>query len=102
MKISTKTQLALAFLAIACFIGVLTSYIVNSIITNRIIDEAQEKVKEDLNTARWVYASKIRDIDRTIRWTSIRHVLKKGLKERNISPIQHELQDLWRKKDSIF
>jgi len=102
MKISTKTQLALAFLAIACFIGVLTSYIVNSIITNRIIDEAQEKVKEDLNTARWVYASKIRDIDRTIRWTSIRHVLKKGLKERNISPIQHELSGLMEEEGLDF
>ena len=102
MKISTKTKLALAFLAIACFIGVLTSYIVNSIITNQIIDEAQEKVKEDLNTARWVYASKIRDIDRTIRWTSIRHVLKKGLKERNISPIQHELSGLMEEEGLDF
>jgi len=94
MKISTKTQLALIFLALACFIGVMTSLIVNSLITNQIISEAQERVKEDLNTARWVYASKIRDIDRTIRWTSIRHVLKRGLKEKNVSPIRDELSML--------
>jgi two-component system NtrC family sensor kinase len=94
MKISTKTQLALAFLAVACFIGVVTSIIVNSVITNQIIFEAQERVKEDLNTARWVYDSKIRDIDRTIRWTSIRHVLKKAIKERNVSPIRGELSGL--------
>ena len=36
----------------------------------------------------------MREIDRTIRWTSIRHVLKKGLKEKNISPIQNELAGL--------
>jgi hypothetical protein len=71
----SKTQLALIFLAIACLIGVVTSIIVNSLITNQIIFEAQERVKEDLNTARYVYTSKIRDIDRNIRWTSIRHVL---------------------------
>ncbi|PIV24565.1 MAG: hypothetical protein COS40_01740 [Deltaproteobacteria bacterium CG03_land_8_20_14_0_80_45_14] len=94
MKIFTKTQLALIFLAVACLIGVVTSIIVNSLITNQIIFEAQERVKEDLNTARWVYASKIRDIDRTIHWTSIRHVLKKGLKEKNISPIRNELERL--------
>ncbi|MBM4279020.1 MAG: hypothetical protein FJ130_14260 [Deltaproteobacteria bacterium] len=94
MKISTKTKLALIFLALACFIGVMTSLIVNSLITNQIISEAQEKVKEDLNTARYVYASKIRDIDRAIRWASIRHVLKRGLKERNIAPIRDELSDL--------
>ena len=94
MKIFSKTQLALIFLAIACLIGVVTSIIVNSLITNQIIFEAQERVKEDLNTARYVYASKIRDIDRTIRWTSIRHVLKKGLREKNISPIRSELEAL--------
>jgi two-component system NtrC family sensor kinase len=94
MRISTKTKLALIFLATACFIGVVTSLIVNSIITNQIIFEAQERVKEDLNTARWVYASKINDIDRTIRWTSIRHVLKNGIKERDVSAIQGELLEL--------
>ena len=94
MKMLTKTQLALIFLAIACLIGVATSIIVNSIITSQIIFEAQERVKEDLNTARYVYTSKVREIDRTIRWTSIRHVLKKGLKEKNIFPIKNELAGL--------
>ncbi len=94
MKISIRTQLALLFLALACFIGVVTSLIVHSIITSQIIHEAQQRVKEDLNTARWVYDSKIRDIDRTIHWTSIRHVLKRGAKERNVSFIQEELTRL--------
>ena len=94
MKISTKTQLGLLFLAIACLIGVVTSIIVNSLVTNQIIFEAQEMVKEDLNTARYVYTSKIRDIDQAIRWTAIRHVLKTGLKEKNISPIRNELEEL--------
>jgi two-component system NtrC family sensor kinase len=95
MKILTKTKLALIFLAIACFIGVVTSLIVNSLITNQIIFEAQERVKEDLNTARWVYASKIKDIDRTIRWTSARHVvLKKAIKEKGVSSIRNEFSGL--------
>jgi two-component system NtrC family sensor kinase len=94
MKISIKTKLGLVFLVIACFIGVVTSLIVNSLITNQIIYEAQERVKEHLSTARWVYESKIKDIERTIRWTSVRHVLKRALKEKNISPIQNELLEL--------
>jgi two-component system NtrC family sensor kinase len=94
MKVFTRAQLALIFLAVACLIGVVTSLIVNSLITNQIIFEAQERVKEDLNTARYVYASKIREIDRTVRWTAIRHVLKKGLKEKNISPVRNELEGL--------
>jgi two-component system NtrC family sensor kinase len=91
MKIFAKTKLALIFLAIACFIGVVTSLIVNSLVTNQIIFEAQERVKEDLNTARWVYTSKIRDIDKTIYWTSMRHVLKNALIEKNVTPIRNEL-----------
>jgi two-component system NtrC family sensor kinase len=94
MKVFTKTQLALIFLAVACFIGVVTSIIINSLITNQIISEAQERVKEDLNTARYVYNSKLRDIDTTIRWTAVRHVVKKALEEKNISPIRNELQRL--------
>jgi two-component system, NtrC family, sensor kinase len=102
MKISTKTQLALIFLALACLIGVIMSLVANSLVTNQIIFEAQERVKEHLGTARWVYESKVRDIDRAICWTSIRHVLKKGIKERNISPIRAELSDLMVKEGLDF
>jgi two-component system NtrC family sensor kinase len=102
MKISTKTQLALIFLALACFIGVVTSIIVNSLVANQIIFEAQERVKEHLSTARWVYESKVRDIDRTIRWTSIRHVLKRGLKEKDISSIKNELFGLMTEEELNF
>ena len=91
MKMLTKTQLALTFFAIACLIGVVTSIIVNSLITNQIIYEAQERVRENLNTARWVYTTKIRDIDRVIRWSSTRHVLKDGAKKRDLSSLRSEL-----------
>jgi two-component system NtrC family sensor kinase len=102
MKISIRTQLALIFLALACFIGVVTSLIINSLVTNQIIFEAQERVKEHLSTARWVYDSKIRDIDRTIRWTAIRHVLKRGIKEKNIFSIKDELLGLMEEEGLSF
>jgi len=94
MKISAKTRLALVFLALACFIGVVTSLVVNSLISNQVIFEAQERVKEDLNTARYVYTSKIRDVARTIRWTAARQALEKGSKEQSISTIRSELEGL--------
>jgi two-component system, NtrC family, sensor kinase len=89
-----KTQLALLFLALACVIGVVTALIVNSIVTNQIISEAQERVKEHLSSARWVYQSKVRDIDKVIRWTAIRHVLKEGIKRRDLSALRNELLGL--------
>jgi len=91
MKISTKTKLALLFFLTACFIAVLTILIVNSLVTNQIIYEAQERVREHLSSARWVYEGKIRDIDRAVYWTSIRHVLKKALMEKNVASLKEEL-----------
>ncbi len=102
MKVPTKTQLALLFLALACLIGVVTALIVNSIVTNQIIFEAQERVKEHLSSARWVYESKIRDIDKVIRWTSIRHVLKEGIKRKNVSPIKNEMLGLMSEEEIDF
>jgi len=94
MKVNTKTRLAILFFSLACFIGVITALIVNSIVTNQIIFEAQERVKEHLSSARWVYDSKVRDVGKVIRWTSIRHVLKEGIKKRDLSTLQRELSGL--------
>ena len=94
MRISTKTHLGLILFSIACLISVVTILIVNSIVTNQIIFEAQERVKEHLSSARWVYNTKTRDIDQIIRWTSIRHVLRKGVKERDVRFIHNELASL--------
>jgi len=89
-----ENSIGTPLLASACLIGVVTTIIANSLVTNQIIFEAQERVKEDLNTARYVYTSKIQDIDQAIRWTVIRHVLKAALKQKNVSPIQTELEGL--------
>ena len=67
--------------------GVIIGLIVNSVITTRAIHETQESVKEALNTARWVYNSKLSDIDRTIRLISIRYLLKKALQREKVLSI---------------
>ena len=94
MKKFNITHLALLFFAVACLMGVATSLMVKYLVTNQITQEAQERVKEDLNTARWVYMTKLKAIDRTVRWTSIRHVLKTGIRQRNVSIIEEELAGL--------
>lgn len=102
MKISMKSLTALGFFAVACLVGVATILIVQSIVTNQIIFEAQERVKDHLSSARWVYNARIRDIDQVIRLTSIRHVLKIGIKKRNLSAIRDELSALMAQEDLDF
>ena len=94
MSTSSKYRLASIFVLISLSTGVIIGFIVNSVITNRVIYETQERVKEALNTARWVYNSKLSDIDRTIRLTSIRYTLKEALRKEKVSSIKDDLSRL--------
>jgi two-component system NtrC family sensor kinase len=94
MNTSSKYRLALIFVLIALSTGIIIAFIVNSVITNRVIYETQERVKEALNTARWVYTSKLNDIDRTIRLTSTRYILKEALKKEKALLIKDDLTRL--------
>ena len=82
------------FVIISLYTGVIIGLIVNSVIANRVIHETQERVKEALNTARWVYTSKLNDIDRTIRLTSIRYVVKEALERDKVLSIKEDLTRL--------
>lgn len=82
------------FVLISLSTGVIIGFIVNSVITNRVIYETQERVKEALNTARWVYTSKLNDIDRTIHLTSIRYVLRGALQRENALLIKDDMISL--------
>ncbi|OGP87506.1 MAG: hypothetical protein A2156_10855 [Deltaproteobacteria bacterium RBG_16_48_10] len=94
MKISKKKRIALIFVLMALSTGVIIGFIVNSVITHRVIYETQERVKEALNTARWVYTSKLNDIDRTIRLTSIRYILKGALQKERALLIKDDMTRL--------
>ena len=94
--------MALIFVLISLSTGVLIGFIVNSVITNRVIHETQERVKEALNTARWVYTSKLNDIDRTIHLTSIRYILREALKKERALSIKDDLTRLMKDEGWIF
>ncbi|HSB06231.1 MAG TPA: cache domain-containing protein [Thermodesulfobacteriota bacterium] len=94
MRILTKERMALLSLAIALFTGVVTGILVNSVISDRVIYETQERIRDALNAARWVYTSKINDIDRMIRLTSLRYVVRNAIKERNPSLIKNDMLSL--------
>jgi two-component system NtrC family sensor kinase len=94
MNTSSKYRLALIFVLISLSTGVIIGFIVNSVITNRVMYETQERVKEALNTARWVYNSKLNDIDRTIRLTSTRYILREALKRQNVLSIKDDMTQL--------
>ena len=94
MQIPVQKRMVFISLAIALLTGVVTGLLVNSVISDRVIHETQERIREALNTARWVYASKINDIDRVVRLTSVRHVVRNALKGKNPSSIESDMLNL--------
>jgi two-component system NtrC family sensor kinase len=94
MNPSFKKRVALIFVIISLSTGIIIGLIVNSVITNRVIHETQERVKEALNTARWVYTSRLNDIDRTIRLTSNRYTLKGALQREKVLSLKDDLTRL--------
>jgi len=89
IPIATKLMLSytliiLLFSAMFIFIGV-------RLISDRFISEAQEKVRNDLNSAREIYLSKLRHISDVIQLTSERFFLKEALISNDMELAKNEL-----------
>jgi two-component system, NtrC family, sensor kinase len=94
MTFPSKKQMVLISLMVALLTGVVTGLLVNSVISERVIYETQERIREALNTARWVYTSRINDIERVIRLTSTRHIVEKAIKEKRPLSIKDDMMTL--------
>ncbi|HSR19822.1 MAG TPA: cache domain-containing protein [Anaerolineales bacterium] len=73
MPIATK--LILSFLLIAMLASLIFTVVGMQLISNRIVTEAQETVKRDLNSAREIYASQLRHINDVVRLTADRYII---------------------------
>jgi len=92
-KAPIATKLMLGFLLIIVFISVVFMFFGVRLISNRIVAEAQEKVRNDLNTAREIYMSKLMHIDDVVRLTASRFFLRGALQSGNMeTAVKDELQ----------
>ncbi len=94
MKLSRRNRIALIFVTVALSTGIIIGFIINSIITHGVIYETQERVKEALSGAQWLYTAKINEIDRGIYLTSLRYILGGALKKENPFLIKGDMKRL--------
>ena len=92
IKVTIATKLTLSFLLIIVMISVVFMVIGVQLISDRIVAEAQEKVRNDLNAAREIYQSKITDIDDVTRFTASRFFLRDAMASGNIDAPYSELR----------
>ena len=85
------TKLILSFMLIIVIISGVFMVVGVQVISNRIIEEAQEKVRNDLNTAREIYLSNLDHVNNVVRYTAGRFFLRESLLEDNLSEASDEL-----------
>ncbi len=95
-RISITTKLVLGFLVIVAFISTVYMVVGVQLINNRIVSEAQDKVRHDLNAARELYLGRLELINDAVRMTSERFFLREALLSGNLDVANHEL---WRIKN---
>ncbi len=96
IRIPIATKLVLGFLVIVAFISTVYMVVGVQLISSRIVSEAQDKVRHDLNAAREIYLGRLELINDAVRMTSERFFLGDALLSGNLDVANHEL---WRIKN---
>jgi two-component system NtrC family sensor kinase len=91
MRVSISTNLILSFLLIIVIVSVLFSIVGIWIISDRIVAEAQEEVRQDLNSAREIYSGELRHIHDVVHLTAKRFSVRDALISGDIDEITDEL-----------
>lgn len=97
-RTSIATRLALSFLLVIIMTSVIFTVAGIQLIGRRIVTEAQETVKRDLNSARGIYASKLQHINDIVRLTADRYIIITSLKSGHLDDAAVELRRLKQKE----
>jgi two-component system NtrC family sensor kinase len=82
---SIATRLSLSLLAIIILSGLLFTVVGVTTISSLIVNEAQDRVKNDLNTARLIYLDKLDSLRQAAEFTAVRTFMADVLLQNNIS-----------------
>lgn len=91
MPVPIATKLVLSFLLIVALISTIYMVVGIRLIGDRVISEAQEKVRHDLNAARELYLGNLVHINDIVRVTADRFFLREAILSGNIKNAYREL-----------
>ncbi len=100
MKVSLLTRLLLSFIIVIVISGTFSTVVGVRMISDRIMRQAQDKVRLDLNTARMEYAESIKNVRNVVRCTCIRTFIKDALATGNAAILARELESI-RQRESV-
>jgi two-component system NtrC family sensor kinase len=100
VKASLKTKLVTSFLAVILICGLVATVVGTRLIGTGVIRQAQDKVRNDLNSAREIYRHESEGLKDKVRLTALRFFIKDALLENDVKTLTEELGSI-RKAESF-
>ncbi|MDH4238545.1 MAG: cache domain-containing protein [Phycisphaerae bacterium] len=100
MRISLKTKLIISFLAVIVICGLVATLVAIRLIGTGIINQAQDKVRIDLNSAREIYREESENLKDVVRFTALRFFVQNAIKDNDVKTLQKGLENI-RKAESL-
>ena len=100
MKISLKAKLIISFLAVIIMCGSVATLVGMRLIGAGIINQAQDKVRNDLNSAREICREQSEDIKDIVRFTALRFFIRDAVLANDTETLKKHLEDI-RKTESL-
>jgi two-component system NtrC family sensor kinase len=94
MKIFLKTKLVVSFLTVIIICGLVATVVGMQLIGTGIINQAQDKVRHDLNTGREVYREETENLKDIVRFTALRFFIKDAISDNDIETLRRGLEEL--------
>lgn len=91
LQVPIHAKLMLAFVLVIVFLGTVFLVIGVQLTGNRVLAEAQDKVRNDLNAARVIYESQLQKISAVVCYTADRGILREAVPNENLDEIYEEL-----------
>ena len=74
-----RTKMLMSFFIVIAVLGLSIAILGFYVIKNDIIERVQDKVKNDLNSAREVYSEEIEKVKNVVRFTALRFFIKDAI-----------------------
>ena len=94
MKATIRLKMIIFFLLVIILTGLTATLVGVHLIGDRIVKQAQKKVRFDLNTAREIYKGKTREVETSIRLTALRFIIKNAIIKHDIKSLENELKKI--------
>jgi len=89
-----RTRILISFLSIITVFVVSIAVLGFYVIKNYIIEQAQTRVRNDLNSARQIYRQEIENVKDIIRFTAVRFFIKDTILANDLGSLQKELEKI--------